>query len=136
MMETFDTRVPPGPATHEAGVTEQYVGRALGILWIYWVVEFWPGQVVAALAGQFVAALATLIVVVLAAYAIWHRERISAWVMLAFGLVWPIAFPLVVAATGGENIAGVTIVTFVLFALPALGAAGLIFDGERRLKAK
>lgn len=135
-METFETKVPPGPGTHDGGVTEKYVGRALGILWIFWVTEFWPGQVVTWLAGQFVASLAELIAVGLAAYAIWHWERISAWVMLVFGVVWPIAFPLVVAASGGDNIAAVTVVTFVLFALPALGAAGLIFDGERRLKAK
>ena len=135
-METLDTGVPSGTGTHDSGVTEKYVGRALGILWIFWVIEFWPGQVVTWLAGQFVASLAELIAVCLAAYAIWHWERISAWVMLVFGVVWPIAFPLVVAASGGDNIAAVTVVTFVLFALPALGAAGLIFDGERRLKAK
>jgi hypothetical protein len=135
-METFDTRVPLGPGTHDGAVTERYVGRALGILWIFWVIEFWLGQLVSALAGQIVASLAELVAVGLAAYAIWHWEWISAWVMLVFGVVWPIAYPLVVAASGGDNIAAVTIVTFVLFALPALGAAGLILDGERRLKAK
>ena len=135
-MAMIHSRASTGPGEHDGGVTERYVGRAVGLLWVFWVVEFWPGQVVGALAGQLVSSLAQLVAVALAAYAIWHWERIAAWVMVACGLIWPVAFPLLVAATGGDNIAAVTVITFVLFALPGLVAAGLILDGERRLKAR
>jgi hypothetical protein len=131
-MAMMDSRVPAAPRGH-GGDSERYVGRALALLWVFWFVEFWPGQVLGALAGPVVATLAVLVTVALAGYALWHWERIAAWVMVACGLVWPVAFPLVVSAGGGENVLAVTVVTFVLFALPALVAAGLILDGERRL---
>lgn len=50
--------VSAAPRQH-AGDTERYVGRALGLLWVFEFAGFWSGAVLGAVAGQLVASIVT-----------------------------------------------------------------------------
>ena len=126
----------PVSGDRRKGDTELLAGRIVVVAWLFWIAAFFVGQIVGAIAPAVVADIAVLLVVRLLAYVVLRWERISAWAITGAALLWPVGFAILVSATGGDNIAAATMVTFILFAFPGLVAGVLILDSRRRLKTR